>query len=176
MTGEISYSWLNPVDTGTGRLLPKRATRRASAKLAGDLPGNWQVSATVKAVGPSWDDPENTREVPGYTVVGLQAARAVSPELTWKVRVENALNVAYEEVYGYPMPGASVSAVRFSASPGGKSWRGPIRLIAEADLVEPENKILSQAGDPLPGRRRQSLGRLAVADCACTAKAREAVP
>lgn len=111
LSGEASYSWLNPVDTLTGKLLPKRATRRGSVRLAASLPGDWQVSAAVKAVGPSFDDPDNTREVPGYTVVNLQMARELSRELSWQIKVENALNTAYEEVYGYPMPGASVMAV-----------------------------------------------------------------
>lgn len=45
-----------------------------------------------------------------YTVARLFAAWQVSEQLTLKVRAENALDERYEEVHGYPQPGAGFFA------------------------------------------------------------------
>lgn len=110
LTAQAAWSWLQPVDVSTGLRLPNRPAHRGSLALAAMLPGDWRADATLKGAGEYFADQANAIKVPGYAYLDLSVARAVNPNTEWQVRLENALNAAYQEVAGYPMPGATVAA------------------------------------------------------------------
>ncbi|MDI6871943.1 MAG: TonB-dependent receptor [Bacillota bacterium] len=109
VTAEAAYSWLNAVNAETGKRLPQRPTDQGSVRLGVTAPGGWAGAVAVKVVGSSYYDVANTVVAPGFTKVDLTLSRTVNPSLTWRVNLDNALNARYQEVPGYPMPGASLS-------------------------------------------------------------------
>lgn len=106
---EAGYSYLNAVNVETGLRLHHRPLHRGSLALASTLPGGWSGRAALKAVGPQFADKENRWEAPGFVRVDLTAVRELHAGVEWRIELENALNTSYQEVPGYPMPGASLT-------------------------------------------------------------------
>ncbi|MGE5553525.1 MAG: TonB-dependent receptor plug domain-containing protein [Betaproteobacteria bacterium] len=110
----IAYSRLFASDVEQGKPLSYRPAYQGSVSLSTKMPRDWEGVWTVRSVGPQWAevwDAGATKQVeaPGYTVVDLSFSRTVTPQLKYQILVRNALNARYQEVPGYPMPGASLS-------------------------------------------------------------------
>lgn len=109
LSAQATYSWLDPVNADTSKKLPKRATSQGSLALNLGLPHGWQGTVIMKAVGPMSENEDNTVEAPGWTRTDLSLKRSFGENISWQVRLENALNAPYQEAPGYPMPGSSLS-------------------------------------------------------------------
>jgi outer membrane receptor for ferrienterochelin and colicins len=109
-TVETAYTLLNAANAGTGKRLPKRPAARGSVKLGVTAPGAWTGAVTLTTVGHAYYDEANTIVAPGFTKVDLSLARDVNSSLAWRINLDNALNAVYQEVPGYPMPGANLTA------------------------------------------------------------------
>jgi len=65
-------------------------------------------------VGQRYDDEENVHSLPPYAQVGLYVSRGIGPHVMLLFRVDNATGQRVQEVYGYPVLGATFS-VRLTA-------------------------------------------------------------
>jgi vitamin B12 transporter len=89
-----------PITTGTFELWRRR--------------GFGDDGVDVLFVGRRYDDEENAHLLPAYAQVGAYVSRAVGPHLTILLRVDNLTGQRVEDVYGYPVLGATFS-VRLTA-------------------------------------------------------------
>lgn len=90
--------------------------RRPRVKIAGDLSYSPQERLTLTAgfvsVGKRYDNnfgvyPVERVELSAYTLFSLGASYRVADDIEMFVRLENALDSEYEDVYGYGTPGAA---------------------------------------------------------------------
>jgi len=87
-----------------GKRLPRRA--RDSARLSADWRGGgWTLGGALQAQGSRYDDPANTRRLPGYATLDLRAEHQLARDWTLALRLNNALDRAYETIWGYNQPG-----------------------------------------------------------------------
>ncbi|HHW13947.1 MAG TPA: TonB-dependent receptor [Firmicutes bacterium] len=113
----VAYARLFAIDADHNQPLSYRPAYQGSMSLSAEMPGDWHGTIVLRAAGPQWAQVWDTAtgtsrqvEAPGYTVLDLSAARAVSSQLSYQLCVKNALNAAYQENPGYPMPGATLTA------------------------------------------------------------------
>lgn len=67
-------------------------------------------AAEVRFEGPRFDDTANTRKVSGYGVLNLSMTHELARDWQLRMRMDNALDKGYEQVYGFNTPGRSVFA------------------------------------------------------------------
>lgn len=106
---QASYAWLRALDSTTGLVLQNRPAHRAQVSIEGPLAGAWLGKATATFASAKFADASNTKKSPGYAKLDLLVSRTYKPGVELQVKLDNALNAAYEEVVGYPMPGASLT-------------------------------------------------------------------
>ncbi|MGA8515614.1 MAG: TonB-dependent receptor [Burkholderiaceae bacterium] len=106
----------NPVDSGTGARLLRRAKSLAHIGISQDL-GAWTVGGDVRYSGAREDryfDPNNFSvsavTLPSYTVLDLRASYAINKAFKAFGRIDNLLNTSYESIYGYRQAPRSVFA------------------------------------------------------------------
>jgi len=101
-------TWLDARDRDTGHQLQLRAKRTFNLDLDRRF-GKLGLGATWQAFSSSYDDVGNTRELPGYGLLGVRSDWRVSRELTLQFKVDNLLDKDYSralyshdgEYYGY---------------------------------------------------------------------------
>src|SRR5690606_23363241 len=106
---QVGYTYLEAENQTQNTRLLRRPRHRASADLWRDFGGGFSLGAGVRWVAQREDvDAATFVTIDGedYTVARVYAAYAISEQLTLKARVENAFDERYEEVNGYPQPGA----------------------------------------------------------------------
>lgn len=94
----------DPVDTGTGQRLSRRAAVLGKLSLTHDY-GLWSTSADLRYSGARAD---GSKILASYALLDLGAHYAVSRELKASVRVDNLSDRSYETVYGYRQTGRSL--------------------------------------------------------------------
>jgi vitamin B12 transporter len=102
---KAAYTYLEARNLSEESDLLRRPRNSLSADLWTDLGNGYSIGAGGTYVGrrPDVDAVTfATIEDPGYTVVRIYGACQLTRQLALKVRVENALNRAYEPVNGYP--------------------------------------------------------------------------
>lgn len=93
-----SYTYLEADDTTTGRRLLRRPRQSGDVEVRVQATKAWLVGAGVRCVA---DRMESVGPFEDYTTVRVFTSYAVRPELRLKLRVENALDEAYDDVRGY---------------------------------------------------------------------------
>ncbi|WP_415910556.1 TonB-dependent receptor plug domain-containing protein [Oleiharenicola sp. Vm1] len=114
----IAYTYLEADNLSQHNRLLRRPRHSGSADVWHDFGGGFSAGAGVVFAAQREDVHAATfARIDGedYTVARVYAAWRVSDALTLKARVENLLDEHYEEVHGYPQPGAGAFA--------GVEWR-----------------------------------------------------
>lgn len=109
----VAYTYLEAENLSQRVRLLRRPRHSATADLWHDFGGGFSAGAGLRWVADREDVDAATFatiDAEDYTVVRVYAAWAVSPRVTLKARVENALDERYEEVNGYPQPGLGAYA------------------------------------------------------------------
>ncbi|HYC71260.1 MAG TPA: TonB-dependent receptor [Opitutaceae bacterium] len=113
-----AYTWLEADNLSQGSRLLRRPRHSGSLDLWRAFGGGFSAGAAVAWAAQREDVHAATfGRIDGedYAVVRAYAAWAASERLTLKARAENLLGERYEEVHGFPQPGAAVFA--------GAEWR-----------------------------------------------------
>lgn len=63
--------------------------------------GWWTLGGSLRAQGPSWNDPANTEAVAGFAVLDLRAQRRISPRLQIQFKLVNLMDKQYTTTKGY---------------------------------------------------------------------------
>ena len=113
-----SVDWHDPRNLDTDKLLARRA--RAFGSFGADAQwAGWGLGLELQASGGRFDNAANTpaQRMGGYAVVNLRAERALTPDLTLHLRIDNAGDKDYQLARTYPMAGRSAQL--------GLRWRLP---------------------------------------------------
>jgi len=99
----------SPIDSDSGRLLPRRARRHGVVALSQPY-GRAMFIAEVVASSERFDDAENLRRLAGYSIVNLALEWSVDARTTVFVRGDNVFNRDYELAADFGTGGARVFA------------------------------------------------------------------
>ncbi|MCP5279322.1 MAG: TonB-dependent receptor [Thiobacillus sp.] len=94
-------------DSGSGLALPRRARRSGALSLAREL-GAWSWRGEWLLTGPRHDDLANSRALAGYGLLNLSLSHRTARDWRLEARLDNVLDKAYEQAYGYNTPGRSL--------------------------------------------------------------------
>ena len=85
---------------------------RNAANLSADYKGfdRFDLSASLRYAGESFDDAANTLRLKSYVLVDLRAAYPLTDKLEVYGRVENLFDKAYATAYQYANPGRTATA------------------------------------------------------------------
>ncbi|MCV2359610.1 TonB-dependent receptor [Paucibacter sp. TC2R-5] len=83
-----------------GKLLTRRSKQHGSLRADTDL-GLWTLGAQVVASGMRYDDAANTKRLGGYALLGLDAQYKLGRDLQLQLKLDNALDKAYQTAGGY---------------------------------------------------------------------------
>jgi len=114
------YTFTRAVDASTGVQLLRRPKEKWSTTATWKPIDPWTVSATLLHVG-SWldvsrDGLETNLSAPGYTIVNLRSDYALNDQVKVFARVDNLLNLHYQNPTGFLAPGLGVfGGVRFAS-------------------------------------------------------------
>lgn len=114
----VAYSYLEADDLTAGTRLLRRPKHSGSLDLWHDFGGGFSAGAGVAFVNDRVDvHAETFANIEGedYAVVRIYGAWQVNDRLTFKARIENLFDEAYEQVHGYPQLGLGAFA--------GVEWR-----------------------------------------------------
>ncbi len=106
VSGHLEATTQEPEDRTTGAQLLRRPRRSASAVVSWRPSSDWTLTTVARFVGAR---PDFGADLPSYTTVGLAASWQASAHLAPYLRLENALDRAYQEVAGFPAPGRTVA-------------------------------------------------------------------
>lgn len=98
----------DPENEDTGATLLRRAKRKGAVSVDRELGAGWRAGAEGVFVGARDDAgfPSNVT-LPGYGLLNLRAAWAVTPDWTLEVRADNVADKDYALIDGYNTPGRS---------------------------------------------------------------------
>lgn len=99
LKARAAYTYLDAHNDDTGARLTRRPRHSGDAEVQAQATKAWIMGAGVHFVASNMD---GTAAYGGYTTVRAFTSFALRTDLLLKLRVENALNRHYEEVYGYP--------------------------------------------------------------------------
>ncbi len=117
LEARVAYTYLDAENLTQQTRLARRPRHSGSLDLWHDF-GRWSLGGAVTF---AWDredvhaDTYVTIDAEAYTVARFYAAWKATDRLTLKARVENAFDERYDQVHGYPQPGAGAY--------GGVEWR-----------------------------------------------------
>ncbi|MEN0107054.1 MAG: TonB-dependent receptor [Pseudomonas sp.] len=97
-------NWLDARDRETGHTLQRRAKRTLNLDIDRSF-GKLGLGAGWQAVSGSYDNADNTRELPGYGLLGLRSSWQANGELKLTFKVDNLLDKDYSRAY-YSYDGA----------------------------------------------------------------------
>jgi vitamin B12 transporter len=111
----LSYTYLDAFDDSADDRLTRRPRRTIDAEIRLQALDPWIVGVGAHRVADRVErQGAALQRMPDYTTVRLFTSYAVRPDLTLKLRVENALDKEYEEVLGYPsLPRAAFGSVEW---------------------------------------------------------------
>jgi len=88
----------SPGDPNAGKWLPRRPRHTINASAGYSWPGGLETGATLRVVGPSFNDAGNVLRLDGYTLVDLRVAYPLDERVEIYGRVENAFDEKYETI------------------------------------------------------------------------------
>lgn len=106
----LSYTDLSAINLADRTDLARRPQLTADASLVWTPTSAISLGGNIGFVGKRWDDQANTTRLASDTLVNLFASYALSDQLTFFARMENAFAIRYEPVAGYGAPGRAVYA------------------------------------------------------------------
>lgn len=95
-----SMAFLDPENKTTSKTLERRAKQLLTFNADKDI-HKFNVGATVRGQGRSYNDAGNTIEMPGFATVDLRAGYAITPELKTELKVMNLMDKQYTASKGY---------------------------------------------------------------------------
>lgn len=104
-----SLDWLDPQDRDTGKQLARRAKRQALLGADSRWAG-WTLGVETQWVAQRFDNASNTKRLPGYALLNLAASTSLAPEWILQLRLNNALDKAYQTALGYATEGRTLYA------------------------------------------------------------------
>lgn len=104
---KASLNWLNAKDRNAGKKLVHRPdwTYRLTA---GRQLQRWNLQATVRGAGSSYDDSNNTTRIAGHHVFNLSGDYRMNKAWLLRGNIRNLLDRNYETVSNYTMPGREI--------------------------------------------------------------------
>lgn len=102
-----SADFQDPRDLGADKQLARRAKRHAMFNADTQL-GGWQLGAGLQLSGERFDTAANTKILPGYALLSLNASTAFARDWSLMARADNLLDQRYELASGYATPGRSL--------------------------------------------------------------------
>ena len=104
---EAGLTYQNAINSETRKDLTYRANQFGYIKLSRKSDKQtW--GSELRFEEPRFDDVNNTRRVSGYAVLNLSFAQELARDWQLRVRLDNALDKEYEQVYGFNTPGRSL--------------------------------------------------------------------
>lgn len=104
---DATLDHLDAKDSTNGKRLGRRARHSARFGLGQTL-GDWQWRGEIQAVGSRFDDDANLKHLGGYSLVNLQASRALTDSLSLFARANNIFGKKYEIVADFATAGATI--------------------------------------------------------------------
>ncbi len=101
---QSNISWLNPKNTETDKLLPRRAEQMANLSIS-RLFSQTSVTAELSAQGRRYDDVANANKLSGYGVLNLRTEYRFAKNWWVRAKIDNVLDKEYQVVKYYEMPG-----------------------------------------------------------------------
>jgi len=99
-----SLDWQRPEDAATGKLLARRAPRRAS--LGMDWQGGaWTLGGDLLLVSHRFDDAANVNRLGGYGLLGLYASTRLARDWEVLARIDNLADKKYQLARTFAQPG-----------------------------------------------------------------------
>lgn len=98
-----SADFMDPRDAATDKLLARHARHRASVSV-GRAYGAWELRTEIQTVGMRYNEDANTRRLGGYSIVNLQASRALGGDWSLFGRVNNIFGKRYEVTADFATP------------------------------------------------------------------------
>lgn len=99
VTARAAYTYLEARNDDTGARLTRRPRHVGDLEVTARVTKAWIIGAGAHLVASRL---EGATPIEDYTTVRVFTSYAVRPELVLKLRVENAFDEHYEEVFGYP--------------------------------------------------------------------------
>lgn len=104
---DATFDYLDAKNSANGKQLGRRARHGVRFGL-GQTTGDWQWRSEIQAVGSRFDDDANLKHLGGYSLVNLQASRALADNWTLFARANNIFGKKYEIVADFATAGATV--------------------------------------------------------------------
>ncbi|MCF8200034.1 MAG: TonB-dependent receptor [Sulfuritalea sp.] len=103
---DATFDYLDAKNATDGKQLGRRARHSARFGL-GQTRGDWQWRSEIQAVSSRFDDDANLKHLGGYSLVNLQASRALTDNWTVFARANNIFGKKYEIVADFATGGAT---------------------------------------------------------------------
>ncbi|MBE0477488.1 TonB-dependent receptor, partial [Candidatus Aerophobetes bacterium] len=106
----LCYTYLHAQDVKEfkGNILPYGPHHTLNLNLQYKLQDNLRTYIEGSLIGERYTNRENTEKLPAYSLIGTGFTYKPVPNIETFVRVENLLDVRYENINGYPMPGITI--------------------------------------------------------------------
>ena len=101
---DAGYSYVEPRDADTDRLLIKRSRSNMTINADRDL-GNWRLGFSVKSQDKRYTDTANTDALGGYTTLGMRLGYRITRALETNLKVDNLTDREYRLNRGYNQDG-----------------------------------------------------------------------
>jgi vitamin B12 transporter len=101
-TARLGYTYLQAEDDATNNRLIRRPRHTLDGGIESRATKEWLLGAGVHLIADRFDGIYAPAQLGGYTTLRVYSQFMVRPNLLLKLRVENALDRAYQEVAGYP--------------------------------------------------------------------------
>jgi vitamin B12 transporter len=99
--------FIDPTDSTTGKLLPRRAKRFGTLR-AETVVKDWTLGANVVGSSARWDNAANTTRLTGYGLLNLDAQVAVAKDWRVQLNLDNAFDRNIQTANFYQQAGRTV--------------------------------------------------------------------
>ena len=95
-----SFTWQEPKDETTGKILPRRARTLGSLRARAPL-GAWTLGGALVYSGRRYNDAANLAPLGAYAIANVDLTYALTRELKLQANVDNAFDRRYQTAAGY---------------------------------------------------------------------------